>query len=65
MMAHTRDGLAGDTAMPTLPQRPLGRPGLAVSSVQVRPPSVVFMSPPPGPPELSSHGVRYACQKAA
>src|ERR1039457_6014257 len=63
--AHIRDDLAGDTAMPTFPQKPFGSPGLAVSSFHVSPPSVDFKIPPPGPPELSDQGVRYAFQNAA
>jgi hypothetical protein len=38
--AQTWPDLAGDTATPMRPLRPLGRPGLFVSSVQVSPPSV-------------------------
>lgn len=65
MMAHTRREFAGDTARPTLPHTPFGRPRLAVSSVHVAPPSVVLRMPPPGPPEFSIQGRRYACQNAA
>ena len=65
MSAHTRDGLAGDTASPMLPSNPRGRPVLRVSSVQWAPPSVVLKIPPPAPPETSFQGKRCACQKAA
>ena len=51
--------------MPTLPQSPFGMPGLAVISFQLSPPSTDLNMPPPGPPEFSDHGVRYAFQNAA
>src|SRR4051794_14063605 len=60
-----RSDLPPDTAMPMLPQMPAGKPALRVSSVQWSPPSVVFHSPLPLPPDESSHGVRPACQNPA
>src|SRR5436190_20017478 len=51
--------------MPMSPQMPAGRPGLRVISVQLSPPSVDFHIPEFGPPEFSSHGLRYTCQNPA
>ncbi len=63
--AHTRAGLAGDTAIPMFPHRPPGRPGFFVSSVQCSPASVDLNSPLPAPPDTSVQGRRTACHNPA
>src|SRR2546430_5999091 len=51
-LAHRRDGLAGDTAIPMRPSGRGGNPRLAVKSVQLSPPSLLFHNPLfPPPPE--------------
>src|SRR5205809_6686313 len=57
-LAHRRDGLAGDTAMPMRPSGRRGRPSLPEMSVQVSPPSPVFQSPLLPPPAAKPHGKR-------
>ena len=57
--------VAGETATPSLPHNPFGRPAFFVSSVQCAPPSVVLNSPPSGPPLSMPHDVRYTCQMPA
>src|SRR5688572_28116730 len=65
MSAHTMDGLAGETASPTLPMSSLDSPGLLVSSIHFSPPSVDLKIPLPAPPLTSCHGFRPACQNPA
>ncbi len=66
MIAHTRSGLAGETATPILPMNlPFGPPGLRVISVHVSPPSVDLNRPLSGPPLSMLQGVRFASQIAA
>src|SRR5207248_11121765 len=63
--AHTRAGLAGETAIPMFPHRPVGSPGFLVSSVQCSPASVDLNSPLPAPPDTSVQGRRTACHRPA
>src|SRR5690349_13034973 len=65
MIAHTRAGFAGDTAIPMLPQIPAGSPGFFVNSVQCSPASVDLKSPLPAPPETSDQGRHTACHDPA
>src|SRR5256885_768810 len=46
--AQTRSWSKGETASPSFPMIPLGRPLLRVISVQLSPPSVALYSPSPG-----------------
>src|SRR5439155_5656421 len=63
--AHTRSWSKGETARPSFPMSPLGRPLLRVISVQLSPPSVDLKNPLPAPPETSSQGRRTACHSPA
>src|SRR5207245_1125607 len=54
--AHTRPGWLPETATPTLPTTPSGRP--PASFFQVSPPSVDLNSPPPLPPLVNVQGWR-------
>src|SRR4051794_32250644 len=58
MIAYTRRGFVGATAMPVRPMRSAGNP--FVSCFQVLPPSVDLKMPPPGPldGEYEYHGGR-------
>ncbi len=56
MIAHTRLGRDGASAMPMRPLSPFGRPALALRSVQVSPPSVDLKMAVPGPALRKPHG---------
>src|SRR2546428_1155816 len=64
-LAHSRDGLAGDTAIPMRPRGRGGSPRLAVISVQVSPPSLLFHSPLLPPPAEKPQGNRWLFHRAA
>jgi hypothetical protein len=51
-------GLESEMARPVLPRFPLGRPSSSVSFFQVSPPSQLWYSPEPGPPERKIQGQR-------
>src|SRR5256885_13834756 len=55
-LAQRREGLAGDTAIPMRPSGRGGRPRLAVISVQVSPPSLLFHNPLSPPPAANPQG---------
>src|SRR5262245_65943505 len=65
MIAHTRSGLAGETATPILPSAaPFGPPGLREISFHVSPPSVDLYRPLSGQPLSRLYGVCLASQIA-
>ena len=64
-LAHSRDGWAGDAAIPMRPRGRDGRPRLAVMSVQVSPPSRLFHKPLLPPPAVKPHGNRRLFHMAA
>ena len=64
-LAQRRDGLAGDTVMPRRPSGRRGRPSLAVMSLQLSPPSVLFHRPLFPPPAENPHGKRWVFHSAA
>src|SRR5690242_1699468 len=64
-LAHSRAGLAGDTAIPMRPRGRGGRPRLAVMSVQLSPPSLLFHRPLLPPPAEKPHGKRWLFHIAA
>src|SRR5438309_6448628 len=57
-LAHSRDGLAGDKAIPMRPRGRGGSPRLAVISVQLSPPSLLFHNPLLPPPAEKPQGNR-------
>src|SRR6185369_7517935 len=59
IIAHTSWWSAGETARPTLPMLPFGKPGFRVISVHFSPPSVLLKMPLPAPPLMRSQGVRF------
>ena len=61
--AQTRLGWDADTATPTLPTMPSGRP--PASLVQVSPPSVDLKRPPVVPPLVKVQGWRSPCHMPA
>lgn len=65
MSAQTRPARTGEALIPIRPSGPAGRPGLAVNSVQVSPPSTVLKIPLPGPAVVCRQGKMRASQIAA
>src|SRR5688572_21979244 len=63
--AHTRFGLAGETATPMRPHTLFFGRASCVSLLQLSPPSTVFQRLLPGPPLSMLQGVRFASQNEA